>query len=241
MEENQEGLKKQSKITLGGCSFTGTITDFNVWSRPLSLEDVAEYTSGCNPYYVEKSKPEIVFWPKLNVTSQGKYVKKISLPYGIVCDLRKKLKRQKFTFLMPRRWSYDYSQRFCTQMNAEMFYPRSEQHLDELISKLGNFLHNKCTDKFWAPIVRSKSNSSQWIYDRRSNLTEEIVTFLPWRKVDEDNGVMETDCLFFNISSKEFHEESCGEGFPLCTVFAIEENRWQFDQHFTNSSFVQEC
>ena len=40
---------------------------------------------------------------------------------------------------------------------------------------------------------------------------------------------MERDCLFFNISTKEFHEESCDEGPALCTIFAIEGKRLKFN------------
>ncbi len=207
--------------------------------RPIrSLEQSRISMSGVDHFLLKKlpstrmvatSKPEIVFWQKLIITAQGKWARRVSLSNGIVCDWRKKSKTEKVTFLLQHTRFYESSYTFCNQINAEMFYPRTEQQLDLLVSRIGDLISDKCNQIFWVPIVRSKSNSSQWVYDGKKYMSEEIMTFSPWRKTEPDNAAVERDCLFFNILSKEFHEVSCDEERPLCTVFALDEKRLKFN------------
>ena len=60
-----------TSFEVGGSYFTGQISDFNIWSRPLSNDEITQYSFGCNQDFVEKSKPEVIFWPKAAISYEG--------------------------------------------------------------------------------------------------------------------------------------------------------------------------
>ena len=50
-------------------SFWGQISDFNIWNRPLSYEEVQQYSFGCHEGL--SSQPEILDWSNASIISSG--------------------------------------------------------------------------------------------------------------------------------------------------------------------------
>ena len=57
-----------STIILGGNDFTGQISDFNIWNRSLTHEEILEYSASCDSDFVQKSNPGILLWSLANIT-----------------------------------------------------------------------------------------------------------------------------------------------------------------------------
>ena len=68
-----------------GCNgyFRGSITDINIWNRPLTNKEVYVYTKGC-----ENSSsllPRVFEWPQLNILFRGQNVKNTSTSKTELC------------------------------------------------------------------------------------------------------------------------------------------------------------
>jgi hypothetical protein len=57
-----------STISLGSSYFTGQISDFNIWNRSLTHEEILEYSASCDSDFVQKSNPGILLWSLANIT-----------------------------------------------------------------------------------------------------------------------------------------------------------------------------
>ncbi len=75
-----------SKVILGGGTLIGMISDFNFWSRPLTQDEVDQYTSGCNADFVKKSQPDIVIWAKANVSFRGNHTAIKTISSDLFCQ-----------------------------------------------------------------------------------------------------------------------------------------------------------
>ena len=51
-----------------------------MWSWPLSAEEIVEFSTGCDPHFVQRSNPDMVRWSTRKVALQGKNSAKIFIP-----------------------------------------------------------------------------------------------------------------------------------------------------------------
>ena len=51
-----------------------------MWSRPLSGEEIVDYSTGCDPDFVQRSNPDMVNWSTRKLALQGKNSAKIFIP-----------------------------------------------------------------------------------------------------------------------------------------------------------------
>ena len=68
----------------------------------------------------------------------------------------------------------------CPQIGSEVSVPTSQRDLAwTMTSKNVVTLNTTCSEGFWMPIVRSKSNGSKWISFKEAAKDLEV-SFLPW-------------------------------------------------------------
>ncbi len=214
----------ESSFKLGDETFSGQISDFNFWSRPLFPKEAVQYSIECKPNFLEISKPDIVKWSSANLTNQGKSVEKVMIQSEIFCS-------RSTLFLGPRFDSiYESASNFCTRLNGNLFFPKNESVIENLILNMGkSIISEVCKNKLWVPVIRSKFNSTKWVFDSQTRPEREVY-LEPWGK--QKNIDIETnqgDCMYFNIVEKKYVETSC-KSFPtaICSFCQLEESRQTF-------------
>jgi hypothetical protein len=182
------------------------ITDFNIWNRPISVQEVEEYSMGLNfNTLTGVNGPEILNWSDANVTYQGYYCKMFIISRALLAT-QIQISSEEFPinpfFILnhPREKTYDKSVHFCKQIRGTLFLPtqsnlkfvRSHYYWDDLNS-----------DFFWVPFVKSTNGNSKWVYDSElEDLSENIPTL-------NVKGTSEQNCLTFNVTSEEFIPQEC--------------------------------
>ncbi len=99
--------------------------------------------------------------------------------------------------------------------------------MEDFLSAISrDYIENSCGNSFWAPFVRSKKNSTNWIIHDKSKSVETEITFDPWKIKDlgesKQNLDTKKDCMSFNVFSKEYKEEEC-EDLTFCSFCQIED------------------
>jgi hypothetical protein len=196
----------------GGKMLLKYITDFNIWRRPLSVQEVGEYSTGFNfNTLTGENGPKILSWYDLNVTYKGYYCDKFVISRSLLASqiqISSEEPPVKPFFILnnPLSKSYDNSKHFCKQIKGTLFLPtqsnlefvRSYYYWDFLVS-----------DLFWVPLVKSTDGNSKWVYD---NEVEDHSESIPIINVKESN---DENCLAFNISSEEYIPQECSKSQRL--------------------------
>jgi hypothetical protein len=117
--------------------FLGQITDFNVWNRPLSIEEITQYSFGCQARLL--AQPEILDWANTNITSRGFQSNIIQMQRQLL-TCQNSLKQSHDFFQNTLAMSYSKSVEFCKFLRGDLIDPFKE----ELIWY---------PDNYWVPIV----------------------------------------------------------------------------------------
>jgi len=155
---------------LGGTStFSGHITDFNVWSRPLSAEEVKKYQHDCKVDVSKILKPDIVSWPNINLTNQTTKNKIIILQRNKICD-NQLVNKSDVILIFPYEATYDAAVKKCKTMNVEMPPFESDYGLYKMlyIDKVIKMEPN-CREKIWLSALLT--NTSVVLKNNTQNLT----------------------------------------------------------------------
>jgi hypothetical protein len=241
IEENNQTVWNQSvntSITLGWSTFSGQISDFNIWSRPLSLKEIQDFSKGCSPELTEMSNPQYVSWSRVNITRQGNMTKLSNISKLSFCEKNSKPANfENETIILNLDFSvYDDAKIFCKRMNGNMPFPRNETDLKFIFSfqrDESNLFNKSCENNFWLPIIRSSRNKSSWIHDESGV----EVTFLPEKSVHSYSSKNLADCLYVNSVSLHYFEVECY--FALCSACQINEMRQIFSLKGTKRVLLQ--
>jgi hypothetical protein len=213
----------RSAIELVRTPFTGHIADFNIWSRPLSPYEVYQYSLGCDVNFVENSKPDLTFWSTAALIYIGNNTKKTKVPFQQFCN--KNENDNVFYIRLPYDRHYEEHSEICKRHNGELFFPRNDSHLQNLISYMDQTTFDKRCKNVWVPFKRSRYNHTKWVYDS-TNLPEKELLFEQWKKAKPKPLV--GDCMFFNITSIEYVESDCENELITCSFCQIEKSRQIF-------------
>ena len=72
-------------IDLKPSGFSGLITDLNMWSRPLSVNDLYQYSCRRSKNFTESLKPDKVIWSRFNITNNTNS-KPLIIPVEDLCQ-----------------------------------------------------------------------------------------------------------------------------------------------------------
>lgn len=215
----------KNAIELGGKRFTGQISDFNIWSRPLSDDEISQYSLGCNQDFVKQSKPDVIVWPDATISYKGSNIKRITVSYKKFCHMAtysEPLMIHKY----PNKKYRMHAQYFCWQFKGQMIFPSNVSELEKVIFHIeqNSDIKNKC-NIFWVPFRRSSFNQTKWILDF-GTLPEIEVSFEPWKKAA--GKALGVNCMFFNITSREYIESDCENELVECSFCQISKERQMF-------------
>jgi len=220
-----------STIILGGNDFTGQISDLNIWNRSLSQEEILEYSASCDFDFVQKSNPGILLWSLANITIQGTDAEKATIPRKHLCHQVNDSKSNTNIVLFPRSLKYVIYYQQCKNLNGEMFYPQSVKDIQILLENIGSSLvNNACTGKFWVPFVRSETHDSGWIYVSKKHQDEDH-SFSTWMKANLIDSNTKNQCMYFDITDKQFKSTECSTTEYFCSFCEIKESRHVFNLH----------
>jgi hypothetical protein len=198
------------------------ITDFNVWSRALTLEEILQFTSGEDTNFVAESKPDMFIWTHKNAKIQlNNCTKIITINRDSLFPMNQISKRH-ILFFITHTSTLDQAYKKCKIFNGELSYPRNLDHLNSaFVNGNQNDFVNECP-KTLVPFQRSEENMTKWFHYGKKGIKSEI-SFEPWGKVEiEEKG----NCIYFNLQKKSYHETKCGDYY--CGMCEIEQKRLVF-------------
>ena len=77
-------LTEDKTISLG--NFSGKITDLNIWDFALTVDNVKEFSDGCNRDWIKTVKPNSLDWSKLNFSRISDGIQKIQISTTNLCN-----------------------------------------------------------------------------------------------------------------------------------------------------------
>ena len=185
-------------------AFRGYLTDFNLWSKALSIEDMLAYTEHCiSPSTTVLLTPDIVDWDTIIPKKMGKEV-----------DLRtsSSVCSHKFgttTLAFAIGNSFQNSKLTCSQLGGYMPLPKNKTELNNLI-KIANPSKPECV-QYWMPITQYNLNVSNgsytWMGDPLLNRGSEE-TFLPW-ELGQPNGFLIQQCVIVDTRTGKYFDVEC--------------------------------
>jgi hypothetical protein len=206
-------------IYLATGEFVGKLSDFNVWSRALSLQEMKEFSNGCDSGFVERPNPDVVSWPTANISISGSY---ITMSNGSICN-----QNQKNFLLFNYYPRYGQGSKQCQLLNGETFYPKTALVLDDFLEKIKESdITTKCSNRFWVPFVRSTENEAVWVY-KRKNYPDTEMDLATWNKVGSKENQTSMDCMLFQSQEKQYYEAECNE--KLCSFCELDDSRLLFN------------
>jgi hypothetical protein len=220
------GNLSNHEIRLGDQDFSGQITDFNLWNRPLTSGEMKEFCTSCTNDFVRNSKPELIYWPDANITSWGNSTEKWTIEEGfeILCKEDKLLSRDRY-IILPNNYNYESARKKCNSLNGELILPE-EENLDQIQLKIRYLKFNNSTfRKMWVPIIKVNEMDSMWVHET-SNGTLLNVT-LPGLYHGYSGN--EFKCIYFDLQSRQYHSTDCYQpDFPYFAVCQISPDRLIF-------------
>ena len=158
-----------------GRKFVGNITQFNMWSKPLSSSEILNIT-------LCRSNPtgDVISWGKdqwINLNASF-----FDLPLSDLCSLNSSNSK---LLLLPHM-DFFKSTFFCESIGGELYTPKTYEEIKYLILKFRN-LKPDCIG-YWVGISDKKLEGI-WRYTKSGNR----VGYLPW-SFDEPNGLHLENC-----------------------------------------------
>jgi hypothetical protein len=203
-----------NQITIGGKSaldgrFSGQITDFNFWNKPLALTEIEEFSSGCNTTsFLEKLKPEFVLWSEVNITFRAKSTNNYTMKRETLCSLlSNNFAPDSLLLFGYRPFTYDESISTCEQMNGKIVFQGNIN--ENFLEREEKSLKNLCSNKFWM--------SAKKLGENKNN--SDLIMESPFT---ENNA----QCFYYDVSKAVYNSTSCKT--TLCVVCQIPEARLKF-------------
>ena len=171
-------------------SFWGQITDFNIWNRPLSNDEVNQYSFGCQRGL--STQPEILDWSTASIFNLGTYSRHF------------KIRRQLLScqngitpfslYENANLLGYTDSTKFCKFLRGDLF--------DSTYVELGQNYGN--TSGYWVPSKKSEENGTSQ-FENSTQLEEQTINLTTGQKTDPcmyivSNGNKSLDCTHKNPS-----------------------------------------
>jgi hypothetical protein len=103
-------------------SFWGQITDFNIWNRHLSIEEINQYSFGCQEGLL--TQPEILDWAQTNITNKGDYSEHIQMQRKLL-NCQHNINQSLFQNIY--RMNFLKSTEFCKFLRGDLVDPFKEE------------------------------------------------------------------------------------------------------------------
>ena len=155
------------------------MTDLFVWNRPLTSPEVEQFMDGCDEGFSSKSKPNIIIWPLINISTFGNNVFLGQLPESEIC-YQNMDSRQVSTRIMNYPLTFDKARSLCAYLGGTMPLPLNEgDFLTYAGNNLSSLIPDMCNGNFWLPIIQS-NKASTWVDARLETSSEIQVSCMRW-------------------------------------------------------------
>ena len=188
--------------------FQAFITDFNAWSRALSLDEALSYSSGSG----HKSRPDIFDWTNLKeVILNEKCTEWRSFDAEMVSLNNAIFNNPEVIYLHPL--NFDEASKMCETFNGVIFDPKNSSYFN----RVDNFTHENifsdCNYQFWVP---SEKVGKAELPDQYSS------DLLVNAGIQNQNN-----CPYFSISKGKYGKTEC-TSTSLCALCEVSQERLSF-------------
>jgi hypothetical protein len=181
-------------------SFWGQITDFNIWNRPLSKEEIRQYSFGCQEGL--STQPEILDWSTANIASTGINSEYFEMQrQHLTCHYQ--MNESISFFQNAIDMNYNKSMTLCNLLKGDLFDPTYTD-----LNQFDQFYYF-----YWVPIVKSGDyGQSTWKNDTQVGIEKINSNLSLGQKTDE--------CTIVDTRSNKYNSKNCyNDQFPsICKV-----------------------
>ena len=230
-------------FTLGTCLGTnkgplesitrGIVTDFNIWGKAFSVEEMQRFTTDCRFSINDATTPPIIFWKNLNVIEQGMTAKNKVIALKETCGTHE---IKKTSIILPFPESYKNCKKMCQNLGGNLPLPKTlddtktiNMTLSEKNRKDKNGedrLQSQCSQEFWVPIIqKGMDNSSEeyiWVEDTTDRRPPRA-SYLPWM-LSQPNGQDLQQCVTLSLKSNGYGDLGCERKYCCLCEFEGEVN-----------------
>ena len=109
---------------LGFESFIGYLTELYAWDRPLSYQEMNNYSVGCFSNFVGESQPKAIIWTQLKIINLGNNTSNFSLLINEFCNSMDMANKTTIK-IMSYKLEFQQANILCTQLGGLMPLPTS--------------------------------------------------------------------------------------------------------------------
>ncbi|ROT65232.1 putative neuronal pentraxin-2-like isoform X2 [Penaeus vannamei] len=185
-------------------SFSGEVTEVNVWSRALNVEEVASLVD-CR----ESAGGDVVAWTDI-WTMHGD-VTKSDVPYERICDEMRDTKQFFFPPVSSR-----VAFQVCEGLGGSVTTPRRAEEVDTLRRLVSSFADSETCPRLWTGVT-DVAKEGEWRYHKDGRPAQ-----VSWRPGAPDGDVLQ-NCAAIHLdgSSDGLTDMTCSR--KLCTVCDVPE------------------
>jgi hypothetical protein len=188
-----------------------SITDLNIWSRPLFSNDFSMKPNECSRNFFKTNKPEYISWPEAKIIFEGAGIRAgtgIKTTYTTVSEICSDFKTRQVMVYWKNPSNILDAMELCSLWNVDFPKVTSLRNFEQLLnsSRLNSMVYN--TDTIWVPAKRATGESNKWIQITKEITTEEVLVDA---KIFENDPKKKNDCIYFNTLQRQFSLDSCEE------------------------------
>jgi hypothetical protein len=204
---NTTDLKfSNSNVTLEMKYYSETsITDLNIWSRPLFTNDFSMKPNQCSMAFFKTNKPEYISWPEAKIIFDGTGIK---TTYTTVSEICSDFKTKQVMVYWKNPSNILDAMDLCLLWNVDFPKVTSLRNFEQLFnsSRLNLTFYN--TEAIWVPAKRATGESNKWIQLTKEIANEEVLLDA---KIFENEPKKKNDCIYFHPLQRQFSLGSCEE------------------------------
>ena len=211
--------------------FRGGITDFNIWSRSLTKDEMLQFTHSTSHTF--KSNADIINWNSLQILKKGENAVDEN-------EFEDRIFRKKSyleaILIFPHVKTYEISKHNCKQLGGRMHLPQNVTELEYIREALTKGIGlnenvltkgvglNEACKTFWMPIKQNTLLDCGQYDENYENLcwrsddgiqNQNPVDYLPWHST-QPNGASYQQCVFLDMMSMSYFDQDCDN--EMCSI-----------------------
>jgi hypothetical protein len=197
--------------------FSGQLSDINIWSKPISFDNLVLFTKECQSTKALGLQPDLLDWSKTIINNKSTEFVNIQKTQreDSICSTGHgdELK------LMHYQSSHTEATHLCQAYGGKLIAPTNDSELEvikeELFNKINIVGHQRDKFKVWTGIIMSPNDSWVRAYDN-------VEAIFPWVQ-GQPNGLDLQQCLAGMVvkakHTLDFMDEHCLDNhYALCQV-----------------------
>ena len=210
----------------------GMITDFNMWPKTVSAEDMTQFTNDCLYSIKDETTQPIILWKNLSILEQGTMAVDKTISLKEICGTND---NRKTSIILPIPDSYKNCKKMCQKLGGNLPVIRSFDDLNNINETISeenrndkdgkDRLENQCSMELWMPIIQNgKDNSSdQYLWFEDVGNDSSPASFLPW-ELSQPNGQDLQQCVTLSFKTNAYTDIACERKFCCLCAFEGEVN-----------------